>query len=171
MPSRYHPASPFIIRLFLNLIYGENCVFLFSIQVLSVLSSYVSNQKDTLHYFLWPFKMLANTESWSKWPRSHGWEMTGPYSESTSHLCPGMGQDKAGRAKPNIWLLADTHGLSCCQVAEDLWMASKVKVTLRVEDSTAEEFLHHQCRRTNTHHCRRTNGHHSPACDHSWSFP
>lgn len=102
-------------------IWRKPCIFIqYSFQVLSVLSSYVYNQKDTLHYFLWPFKMLANTESWSKWPRSHGWEMTGPYSESTSHLCPGMGQGKAGTAKPNIWLLADAHGLSCCQVAEDL---------------------------------------------------
>lgn len=81
------------------------------------------------------------------------------------HPTCAQGWARARRAQPS-----PTFG--CLQTPMDspavkwqrtLWMASKVKVTLRVDGSTAEEFLHH-------HHCRRTNGHHSPACDHSWSI-
>ena len=50
---------------------------------------------------------------------------------------PGVGQYKAGAATPNT--LADTHWLSCCCAAGDLWMASQVKVTLSVGASTAEQ--------------------------------
>ena len=106
MPSRYHPASPFIIRLFLNLI--EKIVYFYSV--------FLSNAKCTFLLCLQPkgysslfsmafYDLLANTESWSKWPRNHGWEMTGHYSESTPHCAQGWASARLAQPSPTLGCL------------------------------------------------------------------
>lgn len=72
----------------------------------------------------------------------------------------GGRQGKAATAGPQC-LLADTHGLSCYRVVEDLWTATKAKVTLWVGGSTADDVLRCQCRKT---------GWYLPARDCSWSL-
>lgn len=51
------------------------------------------------------YDLLANTKASLNDPEI----MDEKWQESTCHLCPGTDQGKAGTAKPNPWLLTDTH--------------------------------------------------------------